>query len=214
MKRDIKEDIKHGDEMDTENPINSIGTMREKPHSRPIYGEKKRKGKSEMGPQARDLMGRNVMAEKKTLLQKPSHWNHDHRKDLCEEHPYGDAGQIIAIILFLIIWALDSFIFKVSTAYANFIPLTIRLVLAALCFLVAFYIAWKSHQVIFEEFRDPPRVIDTGLFSIVRHPLDLSVLLIYLGLFFHNPFSIQSRYLHRHFSFLRFYRAFRRGKTP
>lgn len=124
------------------------------------------------------------MTDKDTLLQKLSHGHHDHRNDLCAEHPYGHAGQITGIVLFLLVWVLDSFIFKVSTAYANFIPLTIRLVLAALCFLVAFYIAWKAHRVIFKEFRDPPRVIDTGLFSIVRHPLYLSVLLIYVGLFF------------------------------
>ena len=123
------------------------------------------------------------MTDKDTLAQKLSHGNHDHRKDLCEEHPYGHIGQFTGIVLFLTVWALDSFIFKVSNGPANFIPLAIRLGLAALCFLAAVYFALKSHQVIFEEFRDPPRVIDTGLFSIVRHPLYLSVLLIYVGLF-------------------------------
>ena len=113
-----------------------------------------------------------------------SHGRHDHRKDLCEEHPYGHLGQYIGVIVFLIVWSLDSFIFKASTGFTNFIPLTGRLVLAALCFLAAGYLALKSHRNIFEEVRDPPRVIDTGVFSIIRHPLYLSVLLIYLGLFF------------------------------
>ena len=123
------------------------------------------------------------MTDKDASLRIPPHGNHDHRKDLCEEHPYGDVGQIIAIILFLIIWTLDSFIFKFSTMPANYIPLAIRLLLAVLCFLAAGYLALKSHRVIFEEFRDPPRVIDKGVFSLVRHPLYLSVLLVYVGFF-------------------------------
>ena len=113
-----------------------------------------------------------------------SHGRHDYRRDLCEEHPYGHLGQYTGVIVFLIVWSLDSFIFKVSTGFAHFIPLTVRLVLAVLCFLAAVYLAWKSHRIIFEDFRDPPRVIDTSVFSIVRHPLYLSVLLIYCGLFF------------------------------
>ncbi len=124
------------------------------------------------------------MADKNTSSPTHSHGNHELRKDLCEEHPYGHIGQITGIVLFLIVWSLDSFIFKVSTMPTNHIPLAVRLVLAGLCFLIAVYFVWKSHKIIFEEHRDPPRVIDTGLFSRVRHPLYLSALLIYVGFFF------------------------------
>ena len=112
------------------------------------------------------------------------HGHHDHRKDLCAEHPYGHVGQITGIVLFLIVWSLDSFIFKISTMPANLIPLVIRLVLAGLCFLIAGYFVFASHKIIFNEYRDPPRVIDTGLFSLVRHPMYLSALLVYVGFFF------------------------------
>jgi protein-S-isoprenylcysteine O-methyltransferase Ste14 len=57
-------------------------------------------------------------------------------------------------------------------------------VLAGLCFGIAVYIVFTSHKLIFEEVRDPPRVIDTGVFSLVRHPLYFSALLIYVGFFF------------------------------
>ena len=124
------------------------------------------------------------MADKDTSSPIHSHGNHDHRKDLCEEHPYGHAGQITSIVLFLIVWSLDSFIFKISTMPANHIPLAIRLVLAGLCFLIAVYFVFTSHKIIFEEVRDPPRVIDTGVFSLVRHPLYFSALLVYVGFFF------------------------------
>ena len=124
------------------------------------------------------------MANKDNSSPIHSHGNHDHRKDLFEEHPYGHVGQITGIVLFLIVWSLDSFIFKVSTMPANHIPLAIRLVLAGVCFLIAGYFVLTSHKIIFEEHRDPPRVIDTGLFSLVRHPMYLSALLVYVGFFF------------------------------
>lgn len=44
--------------------------------------------------------------------------------------------------------------------------------------------AYKSHQTIFSERRDPPVVITKGAFRFVRHPLYLSGLIAYLGLFF------------------------------
>ncbi len=125
-----------------------------------------------------------MMADKDTSSPMHSHRTQGNRKDLCQEHPYGDVGQIVALILFLIIWALDSFIFKISTIPSNYIPLAIRLVLAGLCFLIAVYFAFISHKIIFNEYRDPPRVIDTGVFSLVRHPLYFSALLIYVGFFF------------------------------
>jgi protein-S-isoprenylcysteine O-methyltransferase Ste14 len=124
-----------------------------------------------------------MMADKDTSSQKHAHRNHDHRNDLCDEHPYGHLGQIIGIILFLIVWSLDSFVFRVSTIPANYIPLAIRLILAGLCFLIAVYLFYASHKIIFEEHRDPPRVIDTGVFSLIRHPLYSSALIIYVGFF-------------------------------
>lgn len=131
------------------------------------------------------------MTEKDPSLRTPSQGNHRRRTDLLDEHPYGHTGQFTGIVLFLIVWSLDSFIFNVSTVPANYIPLALRLAAAAFCFLAAVYFFLKSHRVIFEEFRAPPQVIDTGVFSIVRHPLYLSALLVYVGLFF-TTFSLFS----------------------
>ena len=106
---------------------------------------------------------------------------HTDREDLAQEHPLGDSGQIVALIIFLIIWSLDSFVFRFSTQLASYVPLYIRLILAALFFIVAGYLIRSGHVVVFKEVRDPPRVIDTGVFSYMRHPLYLSALLLYLG---------------------------------
>ncbi len=120
--------------------------------------------------------------------------NHHSHKDLCEEHPYGDTGQIIALILFLIVWSLDSFIFRFSTIPANYLPLMVKLLLSAFSFLFAIYLSLKAHRAVFGEYNEPPGVIDTGVFSIVRHPLYLSALLFYLGFIF-TTFSLSCFFL-------------------
>ena len=69
---------------------------------------------------------------------------HENRKDLIGEHPIGDIGQTILLIVFLALWALDSFVFRFSTFLAAYIPLIIRLVLAGLILPVGLYLATKS----------------------------------------------------------------------
>jgi protein-S-isoprenylcysteine O-methyltransferase Ste14 len=122
-------------------------------------------------------MTKNVDSLK--MVQKSGHTD---REDLAQEHPLGDSGQIVALIIFLIVWLLDSFLFKVSTILATYVPLYVRLIFAALLFILAGYFARSAHVVLFKEVREPPRVINTGVFAHMRHPLYCSVLLLYLGL--------------------------------
>ena len=110
--------------------------------------------------------------------------DHINREDLVGEHPYSDSGQIIALVIFLMIWTLDSFVFRFSTFLADYLPLYIRLIVAALFFVVAGLLARSGLVVVFEEVRDPPRVINTGVFSHLRHPIYLAAILLYLGFFF------------------------------
>jgi protein-S-isoprenylcysteine O-methyltransferase Ste14 len=105
------------------------------------------------------------------------------REDLCGEHPYGDAGQIAGFLLFLLMWVLDSFVFKLTTGFAAYVPLYARLIPAALVFALSGGMAWSGHRIVFHEVREQPHVIRKGVFSRVRHPLYLSALLIYGGLF-------------------------------
>jgi protein-S-isoprenylcysteine O-methyltransferase Ste14 len=111
--------------------------------------------------------------------------------NLSGEHPYGDIGQIIAFILFLSIWIIDSFIFRLSTMLVNYISLHIRLLFAVLLFVLAGYLVRSAHQVIFNKAETPSQVISTGAFSRVRHPMYLGIILFYTGLFF-TTFSLFS----------------------
>ena len=110
--------------------------------------------------------------------------DHINREDLAREHPYGDSGQIIALIIVLMIWIFDSFFFRFSMFLADCLLLYIRLILAALFFVIAGSLARSGLRVVFKEVRDPPRVINTGVFSYLRHPIYLAALLLYLGFFF------------------------------
>ncbi len=107
---------------------------------------------------------------------------HEDREDLVGEHPLGDSGQIILLIVFLALWVLDSFVFRFSTFLAGSAPLVIRLVLAGLILAVSFYLGTKSMRIVFNEKRDSPQVIKKDVYSFMRHPMYMAMILFYMAL--------------------------------
>jgi protein-S-isoprenylcysteine O-methyltransferase Ste14 len=97
------------------------------------------------------------------------------------EHPWGDAGQVVLFVLFVILWVADSFLLRWTTFPAGAVPLALRLVLAAIVWVVALWLVKSGHVVVSGEER-PQEIIRSGAFRIVRHPLYLGTLLFYLGL--------------------------------
>jgi protein-S-isoprenylcysteine O-methyltransferase Ste14 len=106
---------------------------------------------------------------------------------LGSESPYCDSVQLAMIILFFVVWGLDSFIFAISTVLAGFVPLPLRLFLGALSLSVGVYFGAKSHEMIFGEERRRPVLIDSGVYSRVRHPMYLGILMFCLAFFFFIP---------------------------
>ncbi len=102
-------------------------------------------------------------------------------KEKNGEHPFGDSGQLIFLALFIIIWVLDSFVLKISTFPSSYVPLYIRLPVALAVFAFSLYLVKASHHVVAGEHR-PQQVITNGIFSRLRHPLYMSVILLYLAL--------------------------------
>jgi protein-S-isoprenylcysteine O-methyltransferase Ste14 len=96
------------------------------------------------------------------------------------EHPFGDAGQLIALVVFLVVWAGDSFFLKKSIFPSVPIPLLIRLFIAGIAFITAVLLARSGHVVVRHDQR-PNHVVSTGAFRFVRHPLYAASLLIYIG---------------------------------
>jgi protein-S-isoprenylcysteine O-methyltransferase Ste14 len=102
-------------------------------------------------------------------------------KEKQGEHPFGDAGQLIAFGIFVIVWVADSFFFKISTNLTVYMPLYARLIIAVVIFSVSLYLLAASHKVVAGENR-PEKVISDSVFKYVRHPLYMSVILFYLAL--------------------------------
>ncbi len=97
------------------------------------------------------------------------------------DHPLGDAGQLILLALFLVLWVSDSFFFRKSTFLSDAVPISIRLVILCLALIVAACL-YKSGHVVVSPKRLSTDLISTGAFRYVRHPLYLGNLMVYVGL--------------------------------
>ncbi len=112
------------------------------------------------------------------------HSKKEHKKReelLAEEHPFGDVGQIILFIVFMIVWLLDSFVLKITVNLAGVVPIIVRLVFMAI-FIVFGICLMKSLHKVLDEVNGTTTVIQKGVFKYVRHPLYLGCILFYLGL--------------------------------
>ena len=108
------------------------------------------------------------------------------RDDLTGEHKWGDAGQIICALLFLGVWITDSFFLRYTTNLNEVVSPLVRKSIGFLFLFLAAYLSWSGLSIVFGEIRETPSVIRKGVFSIVRHPVYLSEVLLYLGLFLVN----------------------------
>ncbi len=102
-------------------------------------------------------------------------------KEKNGEHPWGDAGQLILLGVFLVVWVGDSFFLRKSTFLSYFVPLTIRIVILALTLIIGVYL-FKSGHVVVSHDQSPTGVVLNGAFRYVRHPLYLGSFLVYIGL--------------------------------
>jgi len=105
------------------------------------------------------------------------------RDDLTGEHAWGDAGQMLFAFLFFGVWIVDSFFLRYTTHLNEVMPTLVRKPIGAVLLFVSAYCAWTGLRIVFGEVREHPSVIRKGVFGVVRHPIYLSEVLLYLGLF-------------------------------
>jgi len=105
-------------------------------------------------------------------------------KGLGSEHPRCDSLQNMFLVVYFAIWALDSFILHYSTIFAGSIHVFIRLFLGIFSLVVGIYFVLNAHKVVFNKKADKPKLIITGVYAWVRHPMYLGTLLCCLGFFF------------------------------
>jgi len=104
------------------------------------------------------------------------------RDDLTGEHVVGDAGQIVLACLFAATWIADTFFFKYTTFLNQYVPPGARIPSGVVLLALSSYLATAGLSIVFGEKREKPGVIRKSVFGVVRHPVYLSEILLYLGL--------------------------------
>lgn len=113
-----------------------------------------------------------------------------HRKStLGSEHPCCDSIQLAMLILYFAVWIIDSlsyFIFRISTVLIEITSFPLLLLPTVLALSLGIYLTWSSHEAVFGRTRTPG-LINSGVYSWVRHPMYLGILITCLGFFFIMP---------------------------
>ena len=104
------------------------------------------------------------------------------RDGLTGEHAVSDVGQIVLACLFAATWIADTFFFRYTTFLNQYLPLVVRILPGAVLLVLSGYLARTGLSIVFGKEMKKPGVIRKSVFSVVRHPIYLSEILLYLGL--------------------------------
>ena len=106
-----------------------------------------------------------------------------HRRgdNLTGEHRAGDIGQLTLFCLFMALWISDMFL-EYSAFLNGYVSVVVRLPIGIILLMVAGYMAGTGLHIVFGKQAQSAVVIRQGIFSIVRHPIYLSEIILYLGL--------------------------------
>jgi protein-S-isoprenylcysteine O-methyltransferase Ste14 len=96
------------------------------------------------------------------------------------EHPWNHLLQGMMPVLFIAVWGIDSFLLRASTFLSEEIGLGVRLAVAIPFLVAAIYLMNTAHQMVFGDPAQTRKVIDTGIYGRVRHPMYLGGLLVYV----------------------------------
>jgi protein-S-isoprenylcysteine O-methyltransferase Ste14 len=101
------------------------------------------------------------------------------RHGIGAENPINDRAQIVFLLVFLVVWGIDSFFLHYTINVIGLISLFITVPIGVVSFIAGVYLVRKSESVVFSQ--REAKVIDTGVYSRVRHPMYLGLLLTLLG---------------------------------
>ena len=112
------------------------------------------------------------------------------RSGLGSEHPLCDKIQLIMVLLFFIVWGVDTisfFISGYSTVVVGLVSFPVLILPASVFLGSSLYLIAKSHNVVFGGTNDTQKLLDSGVYAWVRHPMYLGTLLFCLSFFFLSP---------------------------
>jgi protein-S-isoprenylcysteine O-methyltransferase Ste14 len=75
---------------------------------------------------------------------------------------------------------------KYTTQLNDIVPALVRKPLGIVLLCLSAFCAWAGLRIVFGEMRETASVIQKGVFGVVRHPIYLGEVLLYLGLFMLN----------------------------
>ena len=104
----------------------------------------------------------------------------EHRQDLAGEYRWGDLGQNILLIVFIVGMVADVFLVKISS-WQDVIPWYFRVVCFVPLFVFGWYVVQQAYKKVFQEERKGLEVITTGVYAWLRHPMYFGLLMIYLS---------------------------------
>jgi len=107
--------------------------------------------------------------------------SYEERIDLAGEYRWRDAGQLLLLVIFIIGMVSDLFILNISSSWQNVIPWYFRILVFIPIFFVSGYFAQSGLKKVFREERKKLEVIRSGVFGIVRHPIYLGSILVFLS---------------------------------
>ena len=107
---------------------------------------------------------------------------HPGRPDLVGEHPLGDVLQVILIVIFLVVWIADSFIWHFSDFPGREASIMLRIIAGTALAIPAWILVRGGLRTVFGIPGEKPEVFRTGAFSLVRHPIYLGSILFQLSL--------------------------------
>ncbi len=103
--------------------------------------------------------------------------NHEHR--LAEEHPRNRLCIPLLFVFFMIIWIPDSFLFNFSTFLRIYVPLWFHVIPGIIIFVIGLIFIERGAHYVFHN--EGTGVISIGIFTHVRHPIYLGLILLFLG---------------------------------
>jgi protein-S-isoprenylcysteine O-methyltransferase Ste14 len=108
----------------------------------------------------------------------------EHQLGIGREHRYNHLIQFGSLIMFLIVWSLDSFYFKLYSEYTRLVVFPLRLGLFLFTLIGALYLIKTAHGAVISVKKSKSLVTD-GPYAYVRHPM-------YIGPLLHIPQSYSS----------------------
>jgi protein-S-isoprenylcysteine O-methyltransferase Ste14 len=97
---------------------------------------------------------------------------HEHSHGIGAEHPRSHEIQLFCVVIFTIVWIIDSFLLHLTTQLSSEIPLLLRLLIFIILVLIGYRLALGSHKLVLNDIdHSEPKVVANDVYALLRHPM-------------------------------------------